>query len=52
MKTNAIISAIICFILAGVILLAAIAQVSFIGALIGIALALMGRSFYKSAEAI
>ena len=52
MKTNAIISALICFITALIVIPAAIAEGSFIGLVIGIGIALIGRNFYQSREII
>lgn len=52
MKTNAITSAILCFIAALVIILAAIAEGSLITLVIGLVIAYMGRNFYKSREII
>lgn len=50
MKSNAIISAIICFIFAAICILAAIANYSIITAIIGITIAFIGRNFYLSRE--
>ena len=50
MKSNAIISAIICYLLSMIIIVAAIVKVSFIGAIIAGVLAYMGRDFYLSRE--
>lgn len=50
MKTNAIISAIICFVIAVITLITAIAQASLIGFCIGILIALIGWDFYRDRE--
>lgn len=50
MKSNAIISAIICYLFAFIAIVAAIAELSLIGAIIGGIMAYMGRSFYLSKE--
>ena len=52
MKTNAIISAILCFIFAAFCIIAAIVKGSFIGLIIGVVAAFIGRNFYQSREII
>ena len=51
MKTNAIISAIICYLLAAIVIISAIVKVSFIGFIMGGMFFYMGRNFYLSKEA-
>lgn len=52
MKTNAIISAILCFVFAAVCIIAAIIEGSFISLIIGIVAVFIGRNFYQSREII
>ncbi|MBO5387658.1 MAG: hypothetical protein J6A59_05895 [Lachnospiraceae bacterium] len=52
MKSSAIISAAICYIFAFIAIVAAVINLSFIGAVIAGILAYMGRDFYRSREIV